>query len=990
MSSPRDVEALESLKIAFCDEDTDVWTHAARRLGALAAHDDDARAFLVRWLSQSDNVHRFRHACCALASYASQEATTDPTLMALRREQIVTPLVSLALGSLGPDATLAALDAIPGARLQYDAWAHQRAGELGEKIAEFERAGRTRAAEANRGKLAALGDQPTSPIPDGFKPSAPKLDEHAVWAVASYFAGVEHTRALDALPLEKIVDALSQLGASRQAAGLPLVLGLPPMMVRLGQQLDPTLRERIVRRLEDIPRSWSSDRLHYNDYVMDVASLGARSFRGLWQGDRILPTWLSSGLDDIERLGGDARSANRRSAALMRQIAERCFSDDWRWEELDHGTRFALNVYALLAVHGPQPIAGAPLPPLGRSHRIALVVDAMTRGFEAREQVLPTLVRCLKLLLDEELAANRTKPTLVDVCRRQIVIVQPLVAQWRLPRTLRKDLATIVCRVLLAVFERDRAAFAELLYAVLYALPDQVLFRQMIEYSTEPAVTAMLEAIVAGIDHWQGDGDVDGAWQRYGAYVDLLFDSCGDVAPWSKELVGVLRLLSRSGATAYSARDVADSYSGLSSVLRAKQTIVHAGESTPTRKGDRKGAQWAAREQERQVDHATSATFDRFQRLLDDIQILESDCLPEVGHPKPTDDLVRRWRRLISALDDLARLCAAELPYLEREMSTHLLRRKVGALERRLFVLMRVLEKEEEDVAITLLAERAAATASAAAPAEVTVEDADLVQEWMLGRYMVRELASTLRFRVLGLLTSPTFVAVWLLAPFAACILLHLAGWYRWRGFPFAAVTVANVFLVLAYFFESRRTRAVTAGTARFLLPQITAALFLGIMEVLASDEAWSLAVLEFPWVRGFTIFSFLLAGFFFTREVLLGRQLASKSETKKKSRRAASVMALVLWQSFVLVVLFALISGRVMGDRADLDLEHLHRLASAWGQVLPHEVHLGRFFLAPAEENALYPESPAYRIFPWAILTWTVQVFFFSAIFERIMRGRE
>jgi hypothetical protein len=274
--------------------------------------------------------------------------------------------------------------------------------------------------------------------------------------------------------------------------------------------------------------------------------------------------------------------------------------------------------------------------------------------------------------------------------------------------------------------------------------------------------------------------------------------------------------------------------------------------------------------------------------------------------------------------------------------------------------------------------------------ADFSNEDGALVQEWMLGRYMVKELATTLRFRVLQLLTSPWFVGIWLVSPFAACSLLHLGGFYRWRGIPFAIATVANLAMVLAYFIETRRARAVTAGTGRFLLPQITAALFLGIMEVLATDEAWSLAVLEYPWVRGFTILAFLLAGFFFTREVLLGNQLKSKADTRRKSKRAASVMALVLWQSFVLVVLFGLIGGRVMGDRAELDLEHLRKFAALWGHYLPHEVHLGKLLLAPVEENTLYPANPAYRIFPWAIGTWTVQVFFFSAIFERIMRSKD
>lgn len=988
--------SLEALKIAFCDEDTATWTKAARDLGERAATDTAARAFVLEWLSQEENVHRFRHACCALASRMSCEAEADAELVDFQSRQIITPLVELALGSLPAHATISDLSKIPGAAERFAEWAERQSDKLRGLIEKFESTGKTKAADANKKKLAQIeGSGPSSPVPPDFTPSQPKLTEWSVWAVASYFAGVRHARALESLPLDLVVDALLELGTSRKAAGLPLVLGLPPMFERLEGALDESLRARLASKLEtSIPESWAGDRLHYNDYVRHVAALsGGAAFRALWCGGRELPEWLDGGLDEIVALAEDGREtdANRRAAVLMRDITERCFGDDWRWQELDEGARFALNVFALLAIHGPAPLVRKRMEPLRLSHRIALVVDAIRRGHGAREQVLPTLVRCLKLLLDSELRAHGKKGTLSAICRRQIVIVQPLVAEWRLPGTLRKDLATIVCRVLLAAYRDDRGGFFELLYAVLYALPDQVLFREMVEYSTEAEVSEMLTSIVAGIDHWHEGGSVEAAWEHYRGYTEMLTKSCGEHAPFAEHLVGLMKLMSRHGTTSeYSAGEIGAIYDTLRNVLRARQIVRRTSEDAVDRKSDKKGASWAARELERQIDHETRAVFDRFQRLLDDIQILESDCLPEVGHPRPSDDLVRRWRRMISGLDDLGRLCADELPYVEREMSTHLIKLRVAKLEARLFVLMQVLEKEDEAVAVDLLEKRVAAAHKNERMSEIADEDANLVQEWMLGRYMVRELASTLRFRVLVLLTSPTFVGLWVLTPFVACSALHVLQLYRWRGMPFAVATVANIGLVLLYFFESRRARALTAGTGRFLLPQITAALFLGIMEVLASDEAWSLAVLEFPWVRGFTIAAFLLAGFFFTREVLLGGQLKTKADTRRKSKRAASVMSLVLWQSFVLVVLFGLISGRVMGDRAEIDLDHLSRLAAQWGQFLPHEVHLGPFFLEPVEENVLYPSGPAYRIFPWAVATWTVQVFFFSAIFERIMRGKE
>ena len=199
-------------------------------------------------------------------------------------------------------------------------------------------------------------------------------------------------------------------------------------------------------------------------------------------------------------------------------------------------------------------------------------------------------MRCLKLLLDRELSEHKGKGTLSEVCRRQVVIVQPLVAEWRLPGTLRKDLATIVCRVLLASFRHDRRMFVELLYSVLYALPDQVLFREMVEYSTEEDMSAILEAIVAGIEHWHGTADVTEAWVRYGAYIERIEASCGEQSPWARNLEGVLEVLSRkNGSAEQSADKLAAVFDALQKMLRAKQSITSASEELIIRRSDKEG-----------------------------------------------------------------------------------------------------------------------------------------------------------------------------------------------------------------------------------------------------------------------------------------------------------------------------------------------------------------------------------------------------------------
>ncbi|MCB9647892.1 MAG: hypothetical protein H6730_14985 [Deltaproteobacteria bacterium] len=583
------------------------------------------------------------------------------------------------------------------------------------------------------------------------------------------------------------------------------------------------------------------------------------------------------------------------------------------------------------------------------------MLSAIQRAFEAREQVLPALVRCLKLLLDQELHAA-SKQALSDVCRRQVALVRPLVAQWRLPGTLRKDLAIIVCRVLLFAFRQDRAAFAEILYYVLYALPDEVLFREVLEYSTEPDVSRLVEAVVAVVSAAHADAGPEPLTARYHAFAATLAELTADApaVAWTRQLEPVVAHLTRQASDAPRPEVEA----ALQSILRCQGDPAEDATLSAGRRGDKKGAAWAAREAAQRAQHASRSVFDRFSRLLDDLQVLESDCLPEVGRPRASDDLARRWRRLISSLDALVALSAEALPYLEREVTVALLKARVEALEARLAALVQVLEREDEGVALSLVG------GTPGAP-----EDGRLVREWMLGRYMIRELAQAQGLRTLGLLTTPGFVAVWVLAPFLLCGGLAAAGLEAWAGFPFALALGANVALVAAFFTEARRASSSSAG--RYLLPQITAALFLGIMEVLAADEAWSLAVLELGWVRVFTVLAFLGTGFFFIREVLLGRQADPTATRGRRSRRAAQVMALVLWQSFALVLLFALLGGRVMAARAGLDEAAFAGLADLPTALLPHEVRL----------------FGVYRVFPWALVSWTVQVFFFSAIFERIMR---
>jgi hypothetical protein len=961
---------LDALKIAFADEDTATWTAAARALGQRAVDDPEALAFILRWLAahpaeaSAANIHRFRHACCALAALKSAGPGPAEAEGAFERH-IRAPLLALTHAGLkAAGGTVADLARIPGGEARFVEWRAQQQANLQERLDKLAATGNAKGLAANQAKLdALLALTPEAPVPEGLRLDGPGLLPQAPWALASYFSGVLGPAALVGVPLDLLVLGVLEAARPRRENGLALVVNLPALLLALqGQVPEAEWARAHAAVLEAHDPTWVTERLHYNEYVLSVSRLpGAGPFLTRWTRGLELPPKLQ---EDLHALAAEVeaapRAAARRAARLMRRLAEAAFEDDWRFEELDPGERFGLNVFALLAVRGPGPLAArddaeAATPAL--EHRITLVLAAARRSFEAREQVLPTLVRCLKLLLDRELL-GASKHALGDVCRRQVALVRPWVAEWRLPGTLRKDLAIIVCRVLLFAFRQDRAAFAEILYYVLYALPDEVLFREVLEYSTEDGVSRVVEAAVGVVEAAHADAAPAVLQARYQAFAAVLAELSQDTpeAAWTAQLPGVVASLTRQATDAPQAGPVE---AALQVILRCQGDPAEDATLSAGRRGDKKGAAWAAREAAQRAQHASRSVFDRFSRLLDELQVLESDCLPEVGRPRATDDLARRWRRLISALDALVALSAEALPYLEREVVVALLKARVAGLEARLGALVQVLEREDEAVAATLV------SGTPEAP-----EDGRLVREWMLGRYMIRELAEAQGLRVLRLLTAPGFVALWVLAPFVACGALAAAGLTDWAGFPFAVALGANVALVAAFFTEARRAPSTSAG--RYLLPQITAALFLGIMEVLAADEAWSLAVLELGWVRVFTVLAFLGTGFFFIREVLLGRQADPTAARGRRSRRAAQVMALVLWQSFALVLLFTLLGGRVMAERAGLDAAAYVGLSDAASALLPHEVRL----------------FGVYRVFPWALVSWTVQVFFFSAIFERIMRA--
>jgi hypothetical protein len=150
MHAEQNERALEDLIVEFCDEDLQTWTRAAQVIGRRAVTDGASLEFLRRRLAEAPtataqqgdaagyqdtnlradaggvpraNVHRFRHACCAMGSYLSQPHPDESLLGDAIDEHIRYPLAMLCFDLLKSEGgTVADLKQIPGMAQQFEKW----------------------------------------------------------------------------------------------------------------------------------------------------------------------------------------------------------------------------------------------------------------------------------------------------------------------------------------------------------------------------------------------------------------------------------------------------------------------------------------------------------------------------------------------------------------------------------------------------------------------------------------------------------------------------------------------------------------------------------------------------------------------------------------------------------------------------------------------------------------------------------------------------
>lgn len=805
-----------------------------------------------------------------------------------------------------------------------------------------------------------------------LQPRKARLPDDWLWMIPSYLAGVRGLGALGDLPAPLLIRTLCAQADADEEDRLSLIQNLPRLIRALGEDDPDPLWHTAALRVAACRRpSWLDRPTQLADHLAGLRTdLPSQDAVAGWLTD------LGIGGDLGAQLGAtllpDASASASEVSACSTALIQRLPQDDWDWQGLDGPDRFGLTALSLLLAHWGDAL------PLG--HRIALVRRALERCVGCHRYVLPALVRLLKLLLNEELVAAGHKDV-AAVARAHVQVVAPLVSLWNLPGTVTKDLATIVCRSLMAARRNGGDAFIEVWTATAYALPSRRLLREATEYCSDEAVAWLLATAVTSLDacHAPRPGGPS-VTRAYHAHCDVLRCAAGPGRPgWVDDLERVTLTLARHDPGPGSTRDIAAVRETLLALTRRRHTDLHeAAELLRTRRSrpvDSRAAEGTEAQAAlaRRVEDEAGAAVDGVISALRDVRRSER----EAQRGPATARLPDRWRDLLAQTAELERQTVAALPYVERSVAEHLFRQREAKLSDRFGLIVAMFEAEDEPAAALALAEG---------------REVPVVQDWMLRRHMLVELAGHEGLTLLkGLLSWPS-VAAWIGLPLVATAVLEVSH-PRLSALPWAVAILANL-LVLCVLLLAPYAGSLPRG--RLFLPQVLGAMFLGVQQVIAADEAWRVAFQVSTPVRALTLAGFLLGAYFFTRELILGDQLRSReaAHRRRRSARARSIMALGMWQAFALVTLFGVIGGTVMADsgRADLLISQLPTGPFDLGRLVPHELRLGPGFLQLWEgPMGAHPklDNPAFRIFPWVLVSWTFQVYFFSAIIERVLSGR-
>ncbi len=983
----------------FKDEDTDTWIAAAIALGESAhLREPDAQDFMASMLAHPTNPHYRRHAMCALASYMSardaggeKQLEPSPCLLHVggkRGTQQVDDLwawvrswfLALVLAEM-QESGIRISDMRPeiypfGPKLLLEA-----KNEIQSRIDDMERKGIQPAIEPLRKELQQLENEGTALRDIKRLQASTPIEDAGGWIFSSFLAGAS-PGLLESLsiPIEPLF--LAALGQTRRG-NLGYLANCPRFLARYPNPIhEPAWIQAMMESNWTGSAAWGNKAeflhqiLHLVRQFARTPSRGGEPISALVLHPQTPPPLRICITKYFESLSEpEARLAEIESQQLaaVRQCIPH-LHERLRWREASTGERTSIVWLLFLLAEFSHPDQKKRV--LDIEHRISLTLELIEKAKGDNQELLVPLVRLLKLLFYVQLTEvtksghgtgnPKYREAVFAVCQQQIDTITPILDGWGLKETIYKDMATIAARALDAVFaaasdnvEGTLPDYFKLLYTVLFALPEPGFQRELKSYAKAAPIKNDLEIISSMACGPRLPRDLaDQFLGEQPCYVPPeVFQN--EFPAQGPNTTPVIRFLTGPVSDDNSCRELLKDLVSIRQRLLISKGLGNIPSLTPT----------VTAEIEEMVELRASGIVEEMVTIVTDI----NDALDAIkrGHLEPSA-LEKTLRTVNEETLRLRVLCRENLPMIERIVVGDMLAQRLSMIKRHMVQLSEITEMENEALAIQMIGPGVSAYRN-------------IVSKWMYDRYMLAELAGT--SRILQFFLSPVSLAAFAILIFGSSLLAnrstgsHQISNSLWTAAPFlAGLVMIPIFGLTIHHALKRQKHQGFLRLSSFLMPQVVATLFLGVMQNLGADDGWASAFLKSPDSRLLGIIFWLSASYYFVKKVMIGDQNPTgiPEPSRVLHRRARGIITLGLWQSFFLLLLFSMLMGPSMAGKGRTDLVEMANLlpplAQAAGTYLPNviDTYLGTFHL---------------MVFPWALLSWTFSVFFFGAVFEQIMK---
>ncbi|MBN1297741.1 hypothetical protein JXA80_13250, partial [bacterium] len=789
------VELTAELLRRFHDEDTDIWIQAAREIGGSGS---SGLEFIRSVICVRENLHAHRHIWCALGVYLT-ESDDNPSLRILIDGQsnrakevpvrcylmewltniLITGLSesNLTIGDFGSSAIIddrrkKKIDALISRRDTVKNIPEKGLREIARQMELLQR-----------------DDTPIAAVArDLLHAAYPVWDP---WILASFMAGAS-MRLIETIgiPIDRLIQACSAL-ATRNKGNIAYIASIPRFLNH--HPVEPESGRRIAAvLLQHLPEPTAQES-HWVEYL---SQLSEWLNRVQLNGSETIAEHIAERLSpvDLKRAYREwCVKRNERAAIDLIRITRGQFCGLDEWKEKPDEEQMALGVF--LQVMERPCASDSHCQVLTLPHRIRILRTAIETWMDSNRIILISLVRLLKHLLHEQIQAIAPRSNPDSLLRSQIYLIQPLVERWNLRGTVDKDLATIAARVLTVAYrfsgyrDTNECIYRELLYTLLYALPEKKMIQDLISYTFDDEIRDHLKQLsdaIACIHSAVNDDCVDAPFSTYleaiwpdpaSSKTDQPGAASGepdrlDPAPQEAKrrergnavssmpdrsdihaLIDVLRRADSGKGLTHSSRKTLHWF-----IYIRERWLLEAKEDT----GEHQSKDYET-EKQNEIEMRVEKTVTRFDSLIKDIvwqeQIVAGSSLSPVQYIHALNDLFQN-------ITHLRELCRQFLPFPEREYINHCLRVARQRIQQRITLLGPVFEEQREASGLTLLADPKRE--------EITTNDRVFIQNWMLKRFMLSELAPPRS--MIKVLLDWRCVALWILVPFLLAGVLAHAG----------------------------------------------------------------------------------------------------------------------------------------------------------------------------------------------------------------------